>query len=816
MILLIDPLRSGADFSACSCQIFYFCRMKKVLYLLGLLLLPVYFAKAQDDGISQTIRGRVIDMVSRAPLPGATVIIPGSTPLKGTVTDADGWFRLNGVPVGRVNLQVSFIGYLTRRIDNLDVTSGKQSVLTIELQEKVVTTDAVVITAKTDKAQPLNAMATVSARSFTVEETDRYAGSLGDPSRMAANYAGVYAADDSRNDIIIRGNSPLGLLWRIEGIDVPNPNHFGAVGTTGGPVSMLNTNLLANSDFFTGAFPAEYGNAISGVFDLRLRQGNNEHYEFTGQVGFNGFELGAEGPFSKKHNASFLANYRYSTPRIFSLIGIDFSPGSSVPDYQDATFKVDIPTGKAGKFEIFGIGGLSSIKLYDSEKDDDEFSYGLTGTDTDFGARTGIFGITHSYFFNPDTRLKSYVAVTGAESTTSIDSIVTAMPLQKAAFYRSVNSEVKYSASTQLEHKFNARSNVTAGLIADWYDVIFSDSVYNTDEYRFVPITDARGGMGLLRGFVEWQYRFGEDWLMNSGLYSQVFTLNGSSSLEPRLGLKWNLAPGQSLGIACGLLSQTQPKMTYFVITRTNAGNLQTNRDMGFTRSQQWVLGYDRMLAENFRIKLETYYQYLFDVPVKADFPEFSMLNEGGYFAISLQDSLVNKGKGYNYGAELTLEKFFSRGYYFLLTGSLFESKYRGYDGILRSTAFNSNYVINALGGYEIAAGKKNRLTFDLRAVYAGGRRYTPIDVAESIAERRTERRWEQAYSHQYDPYFTLDVKLGFKMNLKKADQEFALEIKNLTNHHNIFQQLYDPVNHRIKTDYQQGLFPIMFYRIRF
>lgn len=143
-------------------------------------------------------------------------------------------------------------------------------------------------------------MATVSARSFTVEETSRYAGSLNDPSRMAANYAGVSSTSDARNDIIIRGNSPLGVLWRLNGMEIPNPNHFGSLGTTGGPVSILNNNLLDKSDFLTGAFPAEYGNALAGVFDLQMRSGNNEKTEFLGQVGFNGFELGAEGPIGKK------------------------------------------------------------------------------------------------------------------------------------------------------------------------------------------------------------------------------------------------------------------------------------------------------------------------------------------------------------------------------------------------------------------------------------------------------------------------------------------------------------------------------------
>jgi hypothetical protein len=177
----------------------------------------------------------------------------------------------------------------------------------------VYTLDDVTVRPDIRKDQAINEMAVVSARSFTIDETERYAGSLGDPSRMAANFAGVTSVSDQRNDIVIRGNSPLGLLWRLEGLEIPNPNHFGSIGTTGGPISMLNINHLTNSDFYTGAFPAEYGNALAGAFDIRMRNGNNQKHEFMGQMGFNGFELGAEGPFSSNSQASYMANFRYST-----------------------------------------------------------------------------------------------------------------------------------------------------------------------------------------------------------------------------------------------------------------------------------------------------------------------------------------------------------------------------------------------------------------------------------------------------------------------------------------------------------------------
>jgi len=202
-------------------------------------------------------------------------------------------------------LKISLISY-KEKLQTVVLTTGKETVLNIELEESAVQGQEVVISAEIDKTKSNNKMATVSSRIFSTEEASRYAGSRGDPARMAANFAGVSGANDSRNDIIVRGNSPLGILWRLNGLDIPNPSHFGSMGSSGGPISILNNNTLDNSDFMTGAFPADYGNATAGVFDLKMRSGNNEKYEFLGMVGFNGFEIGAEGPFSKKRKTPHL------------------------------------------------------------------------------------------------------------------------------------------------------------------------------------------------------------------------------------------------------------------------------------------------------------------------------------------------------------------------------------------------------------------------------------------------------------------------------------------------------------------------------
>ncbi len=786
-------------------------QVRNKFFLLLLSLLPsIYYAQ-----LTQTIRGKVIDKVTKYPLPGATVIIPNTNPLIGTASDLNGNFKLENVPIGRVNIKVSYVGYNDKYFSNLELTAGKQLTLIVELEEKVIQMGSVVVTAKEDKIRSSNEFASVSARTFSVEEARRYAGSLGDPSRMAQNYAGVVGANDSRNDIIIRGNSPMGLLWRLDGIDIPNPNHFGASGTTGGPVTILNNNLLSNSDFLTGAFPAEYGNALSGVFDLKMRNGNNEKYEFVGQISFNGFELGAEGPFSKKSDASFLVNYRYSTLELLNEIGLKTLAGSSVPQYQDLTFKFYVPTKTTGIWTLFGIGGKSFIRLWDSEKDNEESSYNLLGTDTDFGSDMGVVGLSIVYYFSKKSLLKTSLSVSGTRATTAIDSLKNNNQ-SKMPFYRSSNSEVTISFSMDFTHKLSSKDFFNIGIIIDRNYVNFIDSVYRFEENDFFKFTDTKGTTELYQGYFQWKHRFTNTLFVNGGLHYQRLSLNNSSSLEPRFGIEWQTG-AHIFSFGYGLLSQTQPKIIYFVRTELPDGSVvETNRNLGFTFSNQFVLGYQYLIGNQIRIKTEAYYQALSNAPVNKGNPDYSMLNEGAYFYIQQIDSLVNLGTGRNYGLEFTFEKFFSGNYYLLATASLFRSLYKGYNKVEHPTVFDNRYVFNLLGGYEFNVTENSKLKIDLRGVYAGGRRYTPIDEEASRLENKAVYIFSESNSKKHPDYFRIDLKISYRVNIGSTDQEWALEIQNLTDHRNVFQQVWDPVHNRIKTDYQQGFFPMFLYRIYF
>lgn len=792
--------------------------MRNLILTIALLLAVPVFGEEPTD-LTQTIRGTVTDKVTGSPLIGATVIISNTKPVVGTITDINGIFRFEEVPVGRQAIEISYVGYHPLVIPNLLLTTGKEVVVTASLEEKAFQVEELTIRPDRKKEKARNEMASVSARMFSVEETERFAGSLGDPARMVANYAGVMTQNDSRNDIIIRGNSPAGLLWRLEGVEIPNPNHFGALGTTGGPVSMVNNNLLTDSDFLTGAFPAEFGNATAGAFDLNLRSGNNQKLEFTGQVGFNGFEAGIEGPVKLKENGphpSFLANYRYSTLQLMHEIGFGTGTGSAIPEYNDLTFLVDIPATAAGRFKIFGLRGKSYIALGHDATDTTDNSYNARGTTTDFGSSLAVIGLSHNYYLNENTSIKSTVSYQKTGAQTLIDSLKEESAVMP--YYRSFQDEEKLSLSTRLKKKLNSRNNFSLGFVADVYQVSFADSVHDTDLDLYRVLADAEGSLTVLRSFVQYQYKLKNDVTMNAGLHFQYSDISGDLVAEPRLGMRIPAGYNSSFNLGFGMHSQLQPKNVYFDQTLDEKTGIysKSNSDIGFTRSNHYIAGYDRLLAPNFRFKLETYYQSIYNVPVKESFPEFSMINAGDQFGMPREDDLINEGKGRNYGLELTLEKFLSDGYYVLLTASLFESEYAGYDGIWRNTAFNGNYVLNLLGGYEFRLGEKTMLTFDLKSVLAGGKRYIPIDLEASIEQNTEVRDWGRAYEEKYDPYFRTDIRLGIKKNGKRISQEWGIDLQNIANYRSIFMEGYDTSKQDVYQVYQQGFAPMALYRLQF
>tara|TARA_B100000508_G_scaffold75230_1_gene58610 strand:+ start:76168 stop:78549 length:2382 start_codon:yes stop_codon:yes gene_type:complete len=773
--------------------------------------------------ITQTVRGTVVDEASLSPLPGAKVIVLDTTRQLRAITDVDGNFKIEGVPVGRLSILITYMGYASKTLSNLDLTSGKELVLNIKLSEDITVAEEVVITGR-KKGEVANDMATVSARTFSVEASQRYAGSVNDVSRMAQSFAGVQGNDDSRNDIIVRGNSPIGVLYRYEGVDIPNPNHFALLGTAGGPVSILNNNVLANSDFFTGAFPAEYGNAMAAVFDLKMRNGNSQQHEFLGQVGFNGLEAMAEGPISRKRKSSYLISYRYSTLQLFSLMGVNFGTGTAVPDYQDINFKLNFQQ-KKGSTSIFGLGGLSSVDFEGEKADGSTNLFSDPSENLLFNSKIGVIGIKNIYRINKKAYLKTTISTSATRNDIRRDSL---LPPDFSAqpSYRNLSLEGKNNINTQLNYKFNARHLLRTGIIADRLFFKLADSIYNVQDDQWNVLTDYDGSTFVLQPFAQWKYKISEDLTLTTGLHYQYFTFNGSQSLEPRGGLNYQLSARHSFGLGYGKHSQVPPTRIYFrKVQQPDGTSVNPNEDLGMTKADHFIFNYDFRISKNIRLRTELYYQSLYNVPIDVQQNNYSLLNFGANYSNAFPDSLVNGGTGENYGVEVTLEHFMDQGFYFLFTTSIYQSTYTGSNGVEYGTAFNGNYTFNLLGGKEFffkrskKEGKKanvKSLLVDGRVTLNGGQRYTPINESQSQQVGYPVYDESRTNDLQYPDYFRADLRIAFKVSTKKLTQEWAIDFRNLTNHQNLFTREYDVESGDYINSYQIGFLPIGQWRITF
>ena len=795
-----------------------FYNMYKPLYLFSFLIafvFSIHISNAQN--VTQTIRGSVTDKQSKLSLVGAAVTLMNTNPTLGNATSDDGKFKIINVPVGRYDLKVNYIGYKEVIISNIELTAGKEVVMEIEMEENVKSLKQINISAS-KKHETNNELTTVSARSFSTEEVNRYAGGRSDPARMAANFAGVSSPDDSRNDLVIRGNSPIGVLWRIEGMNVPNPNHFATVTSNGGPVSAVNTNMLRNSDFFTSAFPAEYGNANAGVFDLGFRKGNAEKREHTFQIGaLTGIEAMTEGPINKAKGSSYLISYRYAFTGVAQKIGLNIGT-TATPFYQDLSFKIVSGESKLGRFTLFGIGAKSHID-FDHTKVDSTDIFANPSVDSHFGSDIGLVGIKHFKRVNDKSYFNTIIGATYTASKYLEDTIY------QSAIYRSVENITKqsrYSINTSYNTKINSHLFLKVGLIDELINLNLFYQVRRTNTGVWKNYWDYNDYTQLLQGYAQAKYNFTDKLTLNIGVHSQYLTLNNTNSFEPRLGAKYQISNKSTLSAGFGLHSQMQTPDIYFYRELNADGTYnESNKKLGFTNSQHFVLGYDYLPAKDWRIKTEIYYQALNNVPVTISPSSFSLLNAGASFNPINKTNLVNNGTGTNYGFEVTIEKFFSKGYYGLLTGSIYQSKYKGSDGVEHNTAFNGEYVYNVLLGKEFKIGKdkRNRITTDFKLTQAGGRYYTPTDsIASGIFRKEILKGDSYSFSKKIPDFFRMDFKIGYTMNSKKykVSQSIFFDMQNITGNKNVFAYRYNPVSNSVNTSYQIGFFPNFVYRLQF
>lgn len=750
------------------------------------------------------IRGTVVNYKTGQSIVGANVLLVGKK--LGARTSSDGSFVISDVPIGRYEVKVSSVGY-NPDMSSIVLSSGKELILKVKLNESFSETDEIKVVGSRGYFTPINEAIIVSATEFTLEETQRYAGSRGDPARMAQNFAGVLGVDDNRNDIIIRGGSPTELLWRIDGMDISNPNHFGTQGATGGPVSAINPALLDDSEFMTGGFPAEYGGKISGVFDLKTRKGNNENFEFLGQVGFNGVEFGAEGPISEK--SSFIANYRYSALGFMDAIGIDFG-FVGIPQYQDATIKYDWSITDDDIISFTNIYSKSSITQMFSEVK--EVKTGDRDVNSGDVLYAGILNWKH--LFSEKLVGKALLGYTYNKYYNQLDSISTdgnnnVTDLTK--WYNNNSTEEFLSLKYDLSYLYSRHSDFTFGAEARYMDFYYIAQRYtmSSGDKKLYYINADTATMHY-QTYVNWNYKISDNIISNTGLFSQYNGISKEMSIEPRFAISWELTAGHILNAAIGRFTQEQPLVLYY--------SHPTNTSLRFTKSTHYIVGYQYQPEFNWLFKAEGFFKDIYDAPVQADIMgAWSFLNAGTKFGSVVDgQKAVSNGLGKTYGLELSLLKSFSNGWYMTATATLLHQEYKGSDEVWRNGAFDNRYIFNILGGYEWIISNNQTLEFSVKYTHANGSPYTPINIEKSREKQGTYRDYSETFSMRNDDYKKLDIKIDFRQNFTDWAIISYFSIENVLNTENILYRYYDVNNDRVNKVNQLGLFPIGGVRFEF
>ncbi|KYP13609.1 TonB-dependent receptor [Flavihumibacter sp. CACIAM 22H1] len=812
--------------------------MKKFVLLLCSIFWYSQFCSAQIS--QQTLRGTILDTDNKLPLAGVSVSIElGNTSFQ-AITDAEGNFRFEQMRIGRYTLTASFIGYDKLILPNLVLTAGKELVVSLSMQEAAHTLKEFVLTVDKNKGQAGNELALVSSRAVSPEQTNRFAGGFNDPSRILSNFAGVTNTQDGSNDIIVRGNSPKYLQWRLEGIQIANPNHFSDQSSVGGSISTLNNNLLASSDFYTAAFPAEFGDALSGVYDVKLRQGNNEKFESIAGLGVTGTDLTLEGPFKKGYKGSFLINYRYSTISLLDKLGL-FNDINGVLNFQDAAFKIVLPTKKWGNFSLFGLGGISQFRFNDVnpalwQTPGNRYAPNKTGEDFLKKSHQLNLGLNHTITLSQKTHITSSLAY----SSEGIDDEVFESFLYKV--YDENGSYVKdsirkdqlnfdgrvkkstYRAELTVFHKFNAKHKIQAGSKLGLHQFDFRQSMFKDSTNKRFTLVDFSEDLLTIRNFINWKFRINEAFSTVAGIHNMNVLLNKQSTIEPRFAINWKPDRNVVWSLGYGNHSAMESIHHYFTRVEDAAGNItEPNRKLGLLKAHHFVLGYEKKLSKNLLLKLEAYYQGLYNLPVaNSDTNSFSTINEGLDFQFI---ELVNKGTGQNYGIEFTLERFFSRNFYYLVNASVYNSTYKALDGIKRNTRFNGNYLVNALFGKEFPKlGSKQNKTFAInsRIFVGGGKKIIPLlrDGAGNLAVDPRNNRYldfSKAYKNGLDDIYHLTISFSYKIDMRSTTHEIFLNIDNITNNRARLTEFYDPsAVGSVGYMRQSAAFPNLLYRIYF
>lgn len=773
------------------------CVVSRRVHLLPLLLITNLPLVAQPP--MAVLNGHVVEAGSLQPVPGAALqLLPGNASLT-AVSDSLGQFRIAAIPVGHYTLVASAAGHDTLEVPELWLRAGKQ-----EEQRLVLSPASKALGSVTISAMARGQLQPLGVRTFTVEQSLRWPATFFDPARLVTALPGVAGVNDQANHLSIRGNSPNANAWTLEGAEIVNPSHTGNAGTatdlptlSGGGVNILSAQMLGPSQLLTGVLPINRSNALGGILDMHLRNGNMKEQEWTLQAGLLGIDVSTEGPIGKGGRASYLANYRYSTVGLLGAMGVDL--GDEAITFQDLAFHVALPAGKRGEFKLFGVGGTSS-NVFEATHDTSQWKVDKDSRNIDYASSMGAVGASLRAPVGERTTLSSTVAVSEIDQQRSEERLTADYSV--GSRFNADLSERKISATMQVEGALGVRLHWSAGGSAT--------------ERRLTSWLNSDVNGWLLRPWLSGRWILGGHWQATAGVGLAHFTYSGETAPEPRVSVEWRLAHRQKIALAAGMRSQLPQWQSFSV----NGWPLFLQDKIGLTRSQDVVLGYDRSITEFLNLHAEVYYQQLMDVPVEASgllFPSqtaFSMVNVWDEAA---SVPLRSTGTANNMGLELGLERQFTNNYFWQVNASLYSSRYTEASGQEHGTRWDGQYLLNLFGGKEFKQVKEVRVrTWGVggRANFMGGPWNPPLPIY-------TDQNGTVLYAGDRDwvklsAYYRIDLRVYLRKDRKGRTGLWAVDLQNVTGARNAAFRYFDVRKNEAVTKYQLGLIPNLSYRIEF
>ena len=799
---------------------------KSFLRRLVMLVAVVAGVLLPQSVVAQTIKGSVTDAITGEALIGAAVKVAELKDVGG-ITNIDGEFSITITQPGRYTIETSYMGYEPSVLKEVLVAGAKDVVLDITLRESSTDMNEVVIKPRVNKESTVNPTALVGGMMLSMEEASRYAGGYNDPARLVTAFAGVAGQGDG-NGISVHGNAPQFMQYRLEGVEIFSPNHFADLYSAGfGMVSALNSNVITNSDFFVSTFNSSYNNALSGVFDVRMRAGNNSKFENGVQVGSVGIEWTSEGPISKKNNSSFIFNYRYGFSTIARKLKLIDTYGSQY-DFQDLSFKLNFPTKKAGTFSAFALGFID--KSWDVELDIKDIHSIYDASDQEGSLYNALLGASHKIHFDNKWTWRTTAAYNMQHNKVDMEY----WGLHFDANHKPIGFEGKdypFSYLKQNEDRAVFNTELSKQVTPRWllqlggeYSHRFFDLNFRTAENVYEPVSPTpyyatKDNTGLASIFWSNLWKPTDNLSFNLGLSGSYFLLSKDFSIEPRASMKWEPGKRHSISLGYGLHSMIEKLDAYFF---RNADGTMANKDLGLSKAHHLLTTYMYKFTDNLNLRFNAYYQYGFDTPVGINGSTFCTVNRLFNY---IEEPLVNEGNTRNYGADITLEHYMSRGFYGQVNGSLFKSEYRGLDKKWRNQLYDRGYMVKVLGGKEWMIGKRKQDVFNVSVKYTlqGGLRHTPIDVdamranvAAGIINDQPIYKEDEAMTLQFDPTNILDLTVSYKINRKNVGHTIAFEGVNILQHETPYAVHYDLGTGQLRVDKSGISLPNIYYRIDF